>query len=444
MSGTALILAGHGSHVSANTAGIVWSYVDRLRSWGVADEVAACFWKEAPAFSQVLGTVEAEDVVIVPVFTARGYFTSEVIPSEMGLNGEETIRDSKIIHLTRPVGEHPHLQSVVERRLRASMEKFGLSPADTAAAIIGHGTRRNRQSRDTARYQAQRIRELNWLGEAVDIYLDDEPDIPSVYQSTRAPNIIALPYFVADGSHVRHDIPRALGISALDSVNRVNGRSVYYCEPVGSDESICHLILDLARETGRPFERKEVVGEWRNFPRAGRRALLQALESERILQFGQVMVNRKRAWHCANETDGKVFSSAAALREYVREVPFRPLATSADLPAGWRVDLDDAKDAHAVIETVYPGLIADWAAKERGALETEPLEDIGVRQSGMFKDIHCLPQNVIVMTLDKICGNCVRQPAWWSPVGSGRMALPCRSACNLWLSAARGLGEAAS
>ena len=33
-----------------NTAGIVWRYVDRLRRSSVADEVTACFWKEAPEF----------------------------------------------------------------------------------------------------------------------------------------------------------------------------------------------------------------------------------------------------------------------------------------------------------------------------------------------------------------------------------------------------------
>jgi sirohydrochlorin cobaltochelatase len=441
MSGTALILAGHGSHVSANTAGIVWSYVDRLRRWGVADEVAACFWKEAPAFSQVLETVEADDVVIVPVFSARGYFTSEVLPSEMGLKGKKTIRGSKIIHLTRPIGEHPHLQSVVEQQLRATLERYGLRPEETAAAIIGHGTRRNRQSRDSARYQAGRIRKLNWLGEVVDVYLDDEPDIPSVYRRTRAPNIIALPYFVADGSHVRHDVPGALGIAELDSINRVNGRFVYYCEAVGSDESVPQLILDLARETGLPFEPQEVAGDWRNFPRAGRHILLQALESRRILAFGQVMVSSERAWHCGNGTDSEVLTSPAALRAFFRDAPFRPLATSADLPAGWRVDLDKPEDGHAVIETIYPGLVTDWAANQSGALGTESLEDIGRRQSGMFKDIHRFPQRAIEMALDKICGNCIRQPTWWPDISAADGDLPCRSACNVWLSSARGLGE---
>ncbi len=442
MSGTALILAGHGSHVSANTAGVVWGYVDRLRNWGVADEVAACFWKEAPAISQVLDTVEADDVVIVPVFTARGYFTSEVIPKELGIADGDRFRRDRRIQLTPPVGEHTRLQSIVERQLRATIERYDLSPDYTAAAIIGHGTRRNRQSRDTARHQARRIRDLNWLREVVDVYLDDEPNIPSVYQSTSAENIIALPYFLAEGSHVRIDVPRALGIADPDGVNRVNGRSVYYCEPVGADESICKVILELARATGLQFAAKKTSNKWSGFPSAGRRDLLQALESGTILRIGQVMADSKRVWHCDNDGDSEAIDSPQALRAYLREEPFRPLATSADLPKGWHVELAEPRDAHAVIETIYPGLIADWAANGRGRLRIEPLEDIGRRQSGMFKDIHRLPQNVVKMVLEKICGNCVRQPTWWQGVSRAGSQLPCRSACNLWLSAARQLGDA--
>lgn len=442
MSGTALILAGHGSHVSANTAGVVWNYVDRLRSWGVADEIAACYWKEAPAISQVLDTVEADDVVIVPVFTARGYFTSEVIPTELGIKDGGRFLHGRCIRLTPPVGEHPHLQSIVERQLQATIERYDLAPDLTAAAIIGHGTQRNRQSRDTARHQAERIRDLNTLREVVDVYLDDEPDIPSIFQSTSADNVIALPYFLAEGSHVRIDVPQALGISDLNGVNHVQGRSVYYCEPVGTDESICQVILDLARATGLPFPMRTAISKWSGFPSAGRSALLQTIESGTILQIGQVMADRKRVWHRDNDGESEAIDSPAALRAFIREDPFRPLATSADLPQGWHVELAEPQDAHAVIETVYPGLIADWATKKRGKLVTETLEEIGRRQSGMFKDIHRLPQNVIKFALDKICGNCVRQPTWWLGVSGDVSQLPCRSACNRWLSTARHAGDA--
>ena len=147
MSGIALILAGHGSHISANTAGVVWACVDRLRQLGVADEITACFWKETPAFSQVLDTVEAEDVVIVPLFTARGYFTQQVLPSEMGLCGPLTRRGLRRITLTPTIGEHEQLATIVDQRLRRTIERFDLPARETAIAVIGpRHTPQSRQS----------------------------------------------------------------------------------------------------------------------------------------------------------------------------------------------------------------------------------------------------------------------------------------------------------
>ena len=270
MSGIALILAAHGSHISANTAGIVWGYVDRLRRLGVADEVSACFWKEPPAFSQVLDTVIADEVVVVPVFTAQGYFTQQVLPSEMGLDGALTVRGQRRIHLTPTIGEHKLLDAIVDQRLHDTISCHDLPPNETAAVIIGHGTRRNRHSREAARRQADRLRRLDWLGEVVAVYLDDEPDIPSIYDSTAAENLIALPYFLAEGSHVTRDVPRALGISGRHTPETVRDRLVYYCEPVGTDESICQVILKLARDTGLPFEAREGIGKWAGFPAAGK------------------------------------------------------------------------------------------------------------------------------------------------------------------------------
>ena len=220
MSSVALVLAGHGSHISAETAGVVWGYVDRLRRLGVADEITACFWKEQPAFSRVLDSVIADEVVIVPVFTAQGYFTRDVLPAEMGLDGALTLRGKRRIHLTPTVGEHKLLDSIVNARLRDAIARFGLQPGRTAAAIIGHGTPRNRNSRAAARAQADRLRALGWLNEVVAVYLDDEPAIPTIYHNTCSPNIIALPYFLAEGSHVTRDVPRALGISG-----RASGRN---------------------------------------------------------------------------------------------------------------------------------------------------------------------------------------------------------------------------
>ena len=100
-----------------------------------------------------------------------------------------------------------------------------LDPDKTAAAIIGHGTPRNRRSRNAAHYQAERLRALNLLREVEAVYLDDEPNIPSIYGSTSARHVLALPFFLAQGSHVSQDVPRALGVSGSDAPERVNGRT---------------------------------------------------------------------------------------------------------------------------------------------------------------------------------------------------------------------------
>ena len=96
-------------------------------------------------------------------------------------------------------------------------------------------------------------------------------------------------------------------------------------------------------------------------------------------------------------------------------------------------------DAHAVIETIYPSLAADWASNKRGALRVEPLETVSRRQRGMFKDIHRLPPAIINRTVAKVCGKCVRQPLWWRGFDARERDLACPSACNMWLSTARQL-----
>jgi hypothetical protein len=100
-----------------------------------------------------------------------------------------------------------------------------------------------------------------------------------------------------------------------------------------------------------------------------------------------------------------------------------------------------------VLETVYPGLVADWAAQRNGNLAVESLQTISRRQVGIFKDIHLLPQQLVEQTVEQVCSGCVCQPIWWrgpKAASSNSIELPCRSACNLWVSSAQKLGETAA
>ncbi len=435
MTKTALILAGHGSHISPHTAGLVWSYVDDLRARGVADEVTACFWKEQPAYSQVLDTVTAAQIVVVPVFTAQGYFANTVIPAEMGLTGTLTHLDGRAITCTATLGEHPALKDIVQQRIQTLMAAENLDPLTVAVAVIGHGTPRSRSSRDAAAEQAQQLRASGIATEVVAVYLDDDPAIDTIYQTTTAPNIIAVPYFLAPGSHVTADVPDALGLPSHLSQATIQDRRVFYADPIGTDSTMVDIILDLARIAGLPFDRQPTHETWRHIPQAGATILIDTVRSQREYRFGQLRLTLDVVRPEAASGASVVINSLSELRQKVREDPFRPLATSDDLPGGWTFPLPSPEMLPAVVETIYPGALTNWAAQQQDTFAPESLAGVIQRQTGMFKRLQSLTQDAIATVVKSTCAHCVCHPAWYETEIPSN-AIPCQSPCNWWLSSA--------
>jgi sirohydrochlorin cobaltochelatase len=438
---TALILAGHGSHISPNTAGLVWQQVDRVR--GSADEVTAAFWKEMPSFHTVFNSLTADDITVVPLFTARGYFTQTVIPAEMGLTGMHTSRDGRTIRYARTLGEHPALMAIVLARVDAVLHEFALPPDQTAVAVIGHSTRRAPESRQATEAAAQAIRAARSVAQVEAVYLDDSPAIPEIFTLTRAKYIIAVPFFLASGSHTTIDVPAALSLPAGASRAVVNGRNVFYTDPVGTDNDLANLIVTLAQEAGAPLyplPPESAGGDWHGFPRTGRALLIDAVSAAESLRFGglHLSLNAVYAW---NDPDPRnPIRSPAELRARVRTMPFRSLATSDDLPTGWHVPITSAEQLHAVVETIYPGALGDWSASTRAEMGT--FAATVARQTGMYRQLASLTAAQQRTTVERVCGRCVRQPKWCSTVTDAdehqteRLRLPCPEPCNHWLSAA--------
>jgi sirohydrochlorin cobaltochelatase len=433
---TALVLAGHGSHISPNTAGVVWKVVDELRARGVADEVTAAFWKEVPSFHGVLPTIAADDVTIVPLFTARGYFTQTVIPAEMALEGNLTLRDGRILRYARTLGEHPYLSRIVRSRIEQAIQQFSLDAGRTAVAVIGHGTKRSAESRAAAESQAAMLRASSLVAEVVSVYLDDEPSIPDAYRLTTAPHLIAIPYFLASGSHTTLDLPAELGLPAGALVGEVQGRSVYYTPPVGDGDSLTDLVLDLAREAGAPLYPPHDGSPWGSFPTVGRDDLISEVLAVRSMPFGQLWLTPSDVRVRGDKRDTILVDDPSRLRATVREQPFRPLSTTRDLPGGWHIEIREPAMLHAVVETVYPGAAADWAAHRRGVFRSTGLADVAARQTGAFRELALLDRATQPHLVADVCATCVRHPAWFHG-NAPRNAVPCAEPCNYWMSAAR-------
>jgi len=445
MTGTALILAGHGSHISPETAGIVWDQVDTLRALGVADEVTAAFWKEMPSFHTVFNSLESTDITVVPLFTAQGYFTQTVIPAEMGLTGAITKRDGRTIRYARTLGEHPYLFTVVENWVDAARRVLGAPPDETAVAIIGHSTRRNPDSRKAAEAQAAHLREQNIFAQVEAVYLDDSPAIADIYTLTNAPYLIALPFFLAEGSHTTIDVVRELGFTDGDRDRQVvNGRMVFYTSPVGLTDQLTDLILELAQEAGASLNPPREGSRWDSFPAQGRSRywlMMQAVSQVKLgmnsIRFGQLDLSMNEV---ICRSDGGVLEAitdAGELRQRVRENPFRPLATSNDLPRGWRVPVDgDLNRLHAIVETVYPGIVGDIMANVFGI---GSLKSTLARQTGQYRQLEQLSSAQVKGIVNRVCNGCIRRPNWHykqSMTGSKPSKLLCPEPCNFWLSAA--------
>ncbi|ADJ15074.1 CbiX/SirB N-terminal domain-containing protein [Halalkalicoccus jeotgali] len=268
----ALVIVGHGSHLNPGSSRPTFSHADTIRETGVFDEVREAFWKEEPSFREVLRTLESDEVYVVPLFISEGYFTEQVIPRELRLEGWDvsawesgdgvsadhaTLKASdveKTIHYCGPAGTHDSMSDVIVRRAESVTgdsevgDGFGL-------AIVGHGTERNENSAKAIEYHTDRIRESGRFDEVRALFMDEEPEVDDVTDFFSTTDIVVVPLFIADGFHTQEDIPEDMGLTedyrrGYDVPAEVDGHRIWYSGAVGTESLMADVLLERAAEAG--------------------------------------------------------------------------------------------------------------------------------------------------------------------------------------------------
>jgi sirohydrochlorin cobaltochelatase len=253
---SALIVVGHGSTVNPDSSGPTFEHAGELRRRGVFGEVQCAFWKEEPSLRQVLHTVDRDDVYIVPNFISEGYFTKTVIPRELELDGPLTRRAGRTLKYCEPVGNDARMTDLLLHR--AAQVAPGVDPAETSLFIVGHGTDLNDNSAAAAKREVERIRARGIFAEVLNAYMEEAPLIAEWDALSTQPNVIVVPFFIADGLHSYEDIPVLLGIALASpgaaSVGgkgifqgnpyRLRGRTLYYASAIGTEPLFTEVILD--------------------------------------------------------------------------------------------------------------------------------------------------------------------------------------------------------
>ena len=241
MSPRAVLLVGHGSHLNPNSSAPVHQHARELRCAGRYDEVRVAFWKEEPSLSRALDGCDAEDVTVVPVFIATGYFTEQVIPREMRLAGRVTEVDGRTVRYADPIGAHPALARVIIQRA----EEAGASHED-ALAVLGHGTPRNPRSERNTFAQAENVAATGRFSEVTTVFIDQEPNMRDLFDLVKAESVVMVPLFFADGWHAGETIP---GDMALDGAEtRRAGKRLRYASAVGTHPAVAGVIDELVQE----------------------------------------------------------------------------------------------------------------------------------------------------------------------------------------------------
>jgi sirohydrochlorin cobaltochelatase len=249
---TALLIVAHGSTVNSNSSAPTLAHAAEIRRRRIFADVQCAFWKEEPSLRDArffFADETMHEVFVVPNFISEGYFTQTVIPRELELDGPITTRTNGQIWIyCEPVGNNPLVTELL--LARAHEIAPDVEPSETALLIVAHGTELNDNSAVAAKREAERIRARGEFATVANAYMEESPLIAEWDQLTSAPNVIVVPFFIADGLHSYEDIPKLLGIECqgMDvfrkNPHRIRGRSLYYGKAIGTDPRFADVIIE--------------------------------------------------------------------------------------------------------------------------------------------------------------------------------------------------------
>jgi sirohydrochlorin cobaltochelatase len=264
-----LVVLGHGTELNANSATPVFQHAAELRRRKIFAEVREAFWKQEPQIKKVLPEISAPRVFIVPLFISEGYFSTEIIPRELGFSERSTLNAQRsTIYYCRPVGTHESMTEVILSCAKKTVEQFPFPRAPKPEAITlfiaGHGTEKNENSRKAIERQVELIRAMNRYAGVHAIFMEESPRIADCYNLAPQKNLVVVPFFISDGLHTREDLPVMLGETrpmveqrlaagqpAWRNPTEKDGKLVWYSSAVGGDPRLADVILERAREMAK-------------------------------------------------------------------------------------------------------------------------------------------------------------------------------------------------
>ena len=464
----ALLIVAHGSTENPDSSTPTHLLVDDLRREEIFNEVHAAFWKEDASMREVMAMIEADTVFVVPMFISEGYFTTEVIPRELGLkSGQKVSRsEGKTIIYTRPSGVHPSMSDLLLKRAYEVAGDTDLS--QSSLLVVGHGTALNKQSRAAVVDRVNEIKKSDSrFAEVMDTYMEEEPLISDWDQLASQSNVIVVPFFIADGLHSYQDIPVLLGMESEPTAaasqreifrhnpHHLRGKTLFYSSAIGTDPSMRDVILDLVTDAADGVTLPDTAPRTKNLP------FLEACLEDGSLNLGQLLIERTADSFTLRHVDDKGANESTLEREtdpaaarrialYDEQQEYRPLRTSPDLRTGWLMELNNLSDLLLALDYFYPAAVGLARQYQLDSLKVCHFRDKLGRQTGMYRSARTITDVGANQLIEKCCNSasgCLKQPLWQltenkpttldAEAPTQPLDLICQEPCNILVSEAR-------
>jgi len=452
---TALLLLGHGSTLNADSSAPTYQHAEELRRRGLFAEVQVGFWKEEANFRQALRQVRAREVYVVPNFISSGYFTEQIIPRELGLDGAVTSIEGKRVGYCAPVGLHSAMTEALLRKAGEVVAQSGVAiaePTRTACLFIcGHGTSLNDNSTKIIHERAAEIRARGLFADCQGVLMEQKPFVKDWRTLTDCPNVIVVPFFISDGLHSYEDIPVLLGLThdmreaVFTNPHAEGTRRLWYATAIGTAPFVADLIVAQVEE----FQ-KEHGSEMAGGVEASPLPPIEFPQGAPLpWRMGELVIGTDFELRHRDDVECsglRELASLAEIRELIRldeAGNFRPLRAAPSLRRGWFYRARDEAGLREALDYFYPAEVANAVLWREGRLAVTPWRETAERQTGRFRIVRELGEPAVCELVAAVCERGCLKRRLWSPAAqevapaSDEIPLLCPEACNYFVGKAR-------
>jgi len=149
------------------------------------------------------------DAPIYPLFMADGWFTGTALP--------ERLIESDLQHLLPPLGMDGRLPALAVDILTQVLAARDWQMSETCLIIAAHGGKTSKNPAKAAVHFANAVRDLSGFLDVRLGFIEEQPELSSIAVDA-GKRAICLPFFAANGRHVRGDIPAALRAGGFQGV----------------------------------------------------------------------------------------------------------------------------------------------------------------------------------------------------------------------------------